>query len=244
MKDKDLVMLTIAGLREEYHGLKSNLLARSPAVKFNELHGLLSDHDYLLNRLQPAVQTVATPQPFAAAATTAPAVVQPTIDTIQQQLQSLQLMAAQLGYQLNPVQSATPSQPQANFSSRSFNTNSRTNRGGRGNFRGNNRGSRGNRGNQANQGNRQFLWASTQNMVYGHCNRCGIGHLPSQCPNQAITSRAQPQAHYAQSEADTYTTWKPDTGANHHGTPDLASLNNSEAYYGRGYPGYPPYWSQ
>lgn len=28
MNDKDLVMLTISGLRDEYNGLKSNLLAR------------------------------------------------------------------------------------------------------------------------------------------------------------------------------------------------------------------------
>lgn len=40
MKDKDLVMLTISGLRDEYNGLKSNLLARHPSITFNDLHGL------------------------------------------------------------------------------------------------------------------------------------------------------------------------------------------------------------
>src|SRR3989442_15996167 len=35
-----------------------------------------------------------------------------------------------------------------------------------------------------NSGSHQFNWASTQNIVHGHCNRCGIGHLPTQCPNQ------------------------------------------------------------
>ena len=43
MKDKDLVMLTISGLRDEYNGLKSTLLARQPPVTFSDLHGLLSD---------------------------------------------------------------------------------------------------------------------------------------------------------------------------------------------------------
>lgn len=38
-------MLTILGLQDEYNGLKSNLLARLPPVTFNDLHGLLFDHD-------------------------------------------------------------------------------------------------------------------------------------------------------------------------------------------------------
>ncbi|KAI3772255.1 hypothetical protein L6452_03437 [Arctium lappa] len=39
-------------------------------------------------------------------------------------------------------------------------------------------------------------------------------------------------------------TWKPDTGANHHATPDLSSLDNSEAYFGRVYTHYPPNGTQ
>ncbi|KAJ0876517.1 putative transcription factor interactor and regulator CCHC(Zn) family [Helianthus annuus] len=81
-----------------------------------------------------------------------------------------------------------------------------------------------------NQGSRQFAWASTQNTVYCHCNRCGIGHIPSQCPNHTGPSRGSPQANYAHSEADSYTTWNLDTGANSHGTPDLASMDNSDIY--------------
>nr|KAJ0224458.1 hypothetical protein LSAT_V11C100013840 [Lactuca sativa] len=36
--DKDLVMLTISGLRDEYNGLKSNLLAHHPPSTFSDLH--------------------------------------------------------------------------------------------------------------------------------------------------------------------------------------------------------------
>ncbi|KAJ0670656.1 putative transcription factor interactor and regulator CCHC(Zn) family [Helianthus annuus] len=243
MKDKDLVMLTIAGLREEYNGLKSNLLARSPPVAFNELHGLLSDHDYMLNRLNTVSVTANLSSQLLAAAATAPVTPPAGLESIQQQLKTLQLMAAQIGYQLHPAaqtqQAATASvsQPQAYLSPRS-NNNNRNNRGNRGNYRGNTRSNRG----REQQGTRQFSWASTQNMVYGHCNRCGIGHIPSQCPNQSSNGRAQ--ANYAASDVGSYSTWNPDTGANHHGTPDLSSLDNSEAYYGRVYTSYPPQGSK
>lgn len=42
-----------------------------------------------------------------------------------------------------------------------------------------------------------FPWGSTQNIVYGHCNRCGIEHIPAQCLNQSSSSaREQSQANY------------------------------------------------
>ncbi|XP_076930779.1 uncharacterized protein LOC143595714 [Bidens hawaiensis] len=62
IKDKDLVMLVISCLREEYNGLKSTLLARSPPIVFNELHGHLSDHDFLFHKNIPAPTMV--PQAF------------------------------------------------------------------------------------------------------------------------------------------------------------------------------------
>ncbi|KAF5780260.1 putative transcription factor interactor and regulator CCHC(Zn) family [Helianthus annuus] len=143
-------------------------------------------------------------------------------------------MASQLGYQLSPA--ASP-QPQAYFAPRSSN-NSRGNRGARGSSRGNSRAASNSR-NRDSTSSRQFAWASTQNTVYGHCNRCGIGHLPSQCPNQP---RATTQANYASySDATSRSSsWKPDTGANSHATPDLSSMDNSEAYFGRVYTHYPP----
>ncbi|KAJ0581064.1 putative RNA-directed DNA polymerase [Helianthus annuus] len=86
-----------------------------------------------------------------------------------------------------------------------------------------------------NSNTRQFSWASTQNTVFGHCNRCGIGHIPSQCPNQPGPSKQPHQANYANfSEVGSQyeAIWKPDTGANSHASPDLSSLDNSEAYQG------------
>lgn len=217
VKDKDLVMLTIAGLREEYLGLKSNLLASSPPVKFNELHGLLNDHDYMIKSTASLPPSSATPQVFTAFAATGSALAPqtPTIESLQQQLQ---LLTTQLNQQ-----------PTANYANRSnFSRNNR------GSGRGGGRGPRGNRGRggPTNQGSRQFAWASTQNTVFGHCNRCGIGHIPAQCPNQPGSSRGSPQANYASSEAGSYTIWNPDTGANSHGTPDLASMDNSDVYSG------------
>ncbi|MFS7926184.1 putative RNA-directed DNA polymerase [Helianthus anomalus] len=207
MKDKDLVMLTVTGLRVEYNGLKANLLARSPPVNFNELHGLLSDHDFMITKILAANQQV--PHALFAAATPAQ---QP-------------LTAA-----LNPAPSV---QPQAYFGSQSFNNN-RGNHGSRGPSHGNSRANPNNR-NRDTSGTRQFSWASTQNTVYGHCNCCDIGHLPSQYPNQPNQSRSAPQANYATSSyagSQSGLTWKPDTRANGHATPDLSGIDNPEAYFG------------
>ncbi|KAJ0781359.1 putative RNA-directed DNA polymerase [Helianthus annuus] len=232
MKDKDLVMLVISGLREEYHGLKSNLLTRQPPVAFNELHGLLHDHDYMLSVHRSPSNTAAPPQAFAASTE----INQPNLNAVQSQLSNLQLLANQLGYQLNPLSSSTP-QPQANYTTRSF-SGSNSNRGQRrGNFRGNSRGaSNRNRDSRDTGPSTKFSWASTQQMVYGHCNRCGIGHIPSQCPNQpASSSSRQPtQANFANFSdvGSQYDMWKPDTGCNQTATPDLSSLDHSECYHG------------
>lgn len=41
-------MFVVSSLRDEYNGLKSNLLAREHPIAFVELQGLLSDHDYMI----------------------------------------------------------------------------------------------------------------------------------------------------------------------------------------------------
>ncbi|MFS7946898.1 putative RNA-directed DNA polymerase [Helianthus anomalus] len=161
------------------------------------------------------------------------------ITNLQSQLQNLQLLATQLGYHLQPVNPPVPPTsvlgqppPQAYFAPRSFNNNRGSRRG---NSRGNSRGQSNNsRGRDNPSQNRQFGWASTQNTVYGHCNRCGIGHLPTQCPSQSGSSRSSNQANFAtySDGGSTYEAWKPDTGANGHASPDLASLDNFEAYHG------------
>nr|GEZ25797.1 nucleotide-binding, alpha-beta plait [Tanacetum cinerariifolium] len=50
LKDKDLVMLAVSSLREEYNGLKTIISARQSPTAFSELHALLSDHDYMLGK--------------------------------------------------------------------------------------------------------------------------------------------------------------------------------------------------
>ncbi|GKB75336.1 tryptophan synthase beta chain 1, partial [Tanacetum coccineum] len=197
VKDKDLVMLAVSGLREEYNGLKTTITARQSPTAFSELHALLSDHDYML-------------------------------EARQAQLSELTAQLSALGFQVSPI---TPSGPQAFYGARSNNNNNNrsnnNNRGNRNNSRGNNR-SRGN--------GRQFDWASTQNTIYGTCNRCGIGHIPSQCPNRdPSTIRTRPSANFANTRAQSSNAsanWHSDTGTNSHVTPDLAAMDTSEAYYG------------
>nr|GEX54133.1 nucleotide-binding, alpha-beta plait [Tanacetum cinerariifolium] len=50
VKDKDLVMLAVSCLREEYNGLKTTITARQSPTAFSELHALLGDHDYMLGK--------------------------------------------------------------------------------------------------------------------------------------------------------------------------------------------------
>ncbi|GJW90145.1 nucleotide-binding alpha-beta plait domain-containing protein [Tanacetum coccineum] len=50
VKDKDLVMLVVSGLHEEYNGFKTTITARQSPTAFSELHALLSDHDYMLEK--------------------------------------------------------------------------------------------------------------------------------------------------------------------------------------------------
>nr|GEX50038.1 nucleotide-binding, alpha-beta plait [Tanacetum cinerariifolium] len=50
VKDKDLVMLAVSCLHEEYNGLKTTISARQSPTAFSELHTLLGDHDYMLGK--------------------------------------------------------------------------------------------------------------------------------------------------------------------------------------------------
>nr|GEZ02548.1 uncharacterized protein [Tanacetum cinerariifolium] len=50
VKDKDLIMLVVSGLREEYNGLKTTITARQSPTAFSELHALFTDHDYMLGK--------------------------------------------------------------------------------------------------------------------------------------------------------------------------------------------------
>ncbi|GJT74228.1 putative RNA-directed DNA polymerase [Tanacetum coccineum] len=119
VKDKDLVMLVVSGLCEEYNGLKTIIIARQSPTAFSELHALLSDHDYMLGKTRTPIG---------------------------------------------------PYGPQAFYGARPSNnnrSNNNNNCGNRNNSRGNN--------NRGRDNGRQFDWASTQNTVYGTCNRCDTG---------------------------------------------------------------------
>ncbi|KAL8251826.1 hypothetical protein R6Q59_035519 [Mikania micrantha] len=58
MAEKDLVMLVVSGLWEEYNGLKSNILTHQSPIAFSDLHGLLSFHDFMIRKLAPEVPLV------------------------------------------------------------------------------------------------------------------------------------------------------------------------------------------
>jgi hypothetical protein len=232
MQEEDIVMLVISGLRDDYQGVKTTALSRQ--LVFNELHALLSYHEYMLKKSMPVVSPtrafLASVKPAPNSTSGTPA---PSADVIQ----VVHNLAAQLGIQVQ-----IPSQPQSFYTNRgSTNSNrGRHNRSGgrrRGNFNNNNNGTFNQNNNQRNTtGNRggPFSWASNQNTVYGSCNRCGIGHLPSHCPNRdhsTIRSWQPPSANFADYRSNG-SAWLPETGSSLHVAPDLSSFDHSEAYYG------------
>nr|GEX68587.1 retrovirus-related Pol polyprotein from transposon TNT 1-94 [Tanacetum cinerariifolium] len=166
-KEKDLVMLVIAGLRKDYNGLKSTILARQAPTSFHELQGLLADHDYMIRQSVPVIpsQTGSSPQVF----TTTTSGTSSQIGSSQQDpVQALTQLASQLGF------------------------------------------------------------------IYGTCNRCGIGHIPSYFPNHDPTTfrnRQQLLANHADYRSQSHT-WLFDIGSNSHVAPDSSSISASEPYYG------------
>ncbi|KAJ0522439.1 putative RNA-directed DNA polymerase [Helianthus annuus] len=218
----EAVFQHVQGLREEYNGVKQNLLAREFTAVFSELPGLLADHEFLIKKPVPDVSPA---QAFTASTAAQPSPA--SNDTIQ----ALQQIAGRLGFQLQPTTGLSPAPtPQPFYTNRSGPNNRGRGGRGRGGRGGNNRSQVNNNRNQG-----QFSWASNQNTVYGTCNRCGIGHLPSQCPNRdpsTIRSR-QPSANYAdfRSQSDT-PAWLNDTGSNNHVAPDMSGFDSATPYFG------------
>ncbi|GJY72085.1 nucleotide-binding alpha-beta plait domain-containing protein [Tanacetum coccineum] len=158
IKDKDLVMLAVSGLREEYNGLKTTITACQSPTGFSELHALLSDHDYMLGKTRAPAPSITS---FFAANY---AVGSPSMPKDRQdQLSELTTQLSALGFQVSPI---APSGPQAFYGVRPSNKNMNKNN----NNHGNCNNSRGNNNNNRGRGNgRQFDWASTQNTIYGTC---------------------------------------------------------------------------
>ncbi|XP_076890524.1 uncharacterized protein LOC143541637 [Bidens hawaiensis] len=228
MPDKDIVMLVVAGLREEYNGVKQTLFARQYTAVFNELPGLLEDHEFMIQKSAPAI-------PNAQAFTAATAASTPSVPT--DTVQALQQLVSRLGFQLQPSSVSSPATaPQAFYTNRPGQSNysrGRGNRGGRGS-RGNNFYNRSQGSTSRNSGQGQFSWASNQNMVWGSCNRCGIGHVPSECPKRDPSTfrTRQLSTNYADYRLQASTSWLPDTGSNHHVAPDLFGFDSAESYHG------------
>lgn len=226
MKEKDVVLLVVSGLREEYNNLKTTILARQSPTPFADLHGLLADHDFMIKQSIPESPSPSAQAFTAATGASGPSVPPSSTNLTPTAIQQLQQLVGQLGLSLQPVNSQPSAPAQAFYANRSGGNRGRGqyNRRARGTYQNRNQG--GGRG--------QFSWASNQNTVYGSCNRCGIGHVPSQCPNRDPSSfrGRQPSANYANSQSQTSSSWLPDTGSTNHVTPDLSSFDGYDSYYG------------
>ncbi|GKD19435.1 nucleotide-binding alpha-beta plait domain-containing protein [Tanacetum coccineum] len=153
VKDKDLIMLAVSGLREEYNVLKTTITARQISTAFRELHALLSDHDYMLRKTRsPALSiTSSFAANYAVGSQSMP-------EARQAQLLELAAQLSALGFQVSPI---APSGPQAFYGARPLNNNMSNNN----NNRGNRNNSRGNNNNRGRDNGHQFDWASTQNTI-------------------------------------------------------------------------------
>ncbi|GJS76930.1 nucleotide-binding alpha-beta plait domain-containing protein [Tanacetum coccineum] len=98
VKDKDLVMLTVSGHREEYKGLKTTITVRQSPTAFSELHALLSDHDYMLGKTRAPAPSITSS--FAANY----AVGSPSMpEACQAQISELTAQLSALGFQVSPI---------------------------------------------------------------------------------------------------------------------------------------------
>ncbi|GJW50351.1 ribonuclease H-like domain-containing protein [Tanacetum coccineum] len=151
VKDKDLIMLAVSGLREEYNVLKTTITARQISTAFRELHALLSDHDYMLRKTRsPALSiTSSFAANYAVGSQSMP-------EARQAQLLELAAQLSALGFQVSPI---APSGPQAFYGARPLNNNMSNNN----NNHGNRNNSRGNNNNRGRDNGHQIDWASTQN---------------------------------------------------------------------------------
>ncbi|GJY67996.1 putative RNA-directed DNA polymerase [Tanacetum coccineum] len=191
-KEKDLIMLLIAGLCDDYNGLKSTLLARQAPTAFHELQRLLADHDYMIKQYVPVIPSQTGSSPWVFTTTTFGTSSQ-TGSSQQDPVQAVTQLASQLGFNLQPL----TQQAQA------FNTS-------------------------------YPKIAVGVNTVYGTCNRCCIGHIPSDFPNRDPTTfrnRQQLSANHADYRSQS-PAWIFDTGSNGHVAPDSSSIGTSEPYYG------------
>ncbi|GJZ93412.1 nucleotide-binding alpha-beta plait domain-containing protein [Tanacetum coccineum] len=119
VKDKDLVMVAVSGLRKEYNGLKTTITACQSPIAFSELHALLSDHDYMLGKTHEPVASITLS--FAANYS----VGSPSMpEAYQAQLTKLTAQLSALGFQVSPI---APSGPQAFYGVRPSNNNRNNN---------------------------------------------------------------------------------------------------------------------
>ncbi|PWA81996.1 ribonuclease H-like domain-containing protein [Artemisia annua] len=98
VEDKDLVMLAVSGLREEYNDLKTTITARQSPTAFSELHSLLSDHDYMLGKTRAPAPSI-TPSFTANYAVGSSSIPDPR----QAQLSELAAQLSALGFQVSPI---------------------------------------------------------------------------------------------------------------------------------------------
>ncbi|KAD4586434.1 hypothetical protein E3N88_24035 [Mikania micrantha] len=104
MKDKDIVMVVVAGLRDEYNSLKSTILSRQHPTAFTELHGLLADHDYMMRKSLPSVPTT---QAFMAASNSPMNGAVASASSQPATVQDIQQLLGQLGLHNQPTKAAT-----------------------------------------------------------------------------------------------------------------------------------------
>ncbi|GKC10457.1 hypothetical protein Tco_1007239 [Tanacetum coccineum] len=137
VKDKDLIMLAVSGLHEEYNGLKTIITARQSPTAFSELHALFSDHDYMLGKTCSPAPSITSS--FAANYTVgSPSM----LEARQAQLSKLAAQLSSLGFQVSPI---APSSQQGFYGAHPSNNNKSKNNNNRGN-RKNSRGNNNNRG--------------------------------------------------------------------------------------------------
>ncbi|GJX77794.1 tryptophan synthase beta chain 1 [Tanacetum coccineum] len=209
IKDKDLVMLAVSGLREEYNGLKTTITARQSPTAFSELHALLNTGAN--SHVTPDLEVVDNSEAYYGndALNVGNGKGLPILHIGSSKVYSPQKTSKSDVYSTFKSLGATIPKENPNYPIWISND----------------------------AHVRMLIISTISEASFRHVQGLrGIGHIPSQCPNHdPSTIHTRPSANFANTRAQSSnasTNWHSDTGANSHVTPDLEAMDNSEAYYG------------
>ena len=213
ISDRDLIAATLAGLPDDFESFTDSIMLRLSSTSLDELHGLLLTKELSMNRRKKASSS-SQAEPFHAFSVQA----QPPLLPSPPQVYAVQNQPLQQSFRYNSNRGK-----QNRFS----------NRGHRGNYRGNHFHSGLNRNNPTTPSRGSFSGPRAPCQICGNTSHEAIDCFDRMNPE--ISGRIPPaklQAMCARHNAKSSPTWLIDSGATSHITNDISNINSPTPYTG------------